>query len=67
MLLVKTDLPRCFPIIEKKKLYLLTILNETLFLRMIRKNVYTNEILMKTHLTALNGHCSNHLGTVLKT
>ena len=67
MLLVKTDLPHCFPIIEKKKLYLLTILNETLFLRMIRKNVYTNEILMKTHLTALNRHCSNHLGTVLKT
>ena len=42
--------------VTTSQLNLLMSLNNTLILRMIWKNVYTKEILMKTHLIVLNSH-----------
>ena len=59
--IVKTDLSDLFPVIFMNELKRVPIQ------RMIWENVYTNEILLKTHLIALNKHYLKHLGIVFKT
>ena len=59
--IVKTDLSDLLPVIFINELIRVPIQG------MIWENVYTNEILLKTHLIALNKHYLKHLGIVFKT
>ena len=59
--IVKTDLSDHFPIIFINELMQVPTPTDDM------ENLCTNEILLKTHLIALNRHYLKHLGIVLKT